>query len=42
MTLEELREELRSLLALPVERVLVSHGEPLLAGGGEALKRLLA
>jgi hypothetical protein len=42
MALEELREELGSLLAHPVERVLVSHGEPVLAGGGEALKRLLA
>jgi hypothetical protein len=30
------------LLELPVERVLVSHGEPLLQGGRDALERALA
>ena len=30
------------LLELPVERVLVSHGEPVLAGGRDALRRALA
>jgi hypothetical protein len=40
-TVAELRETLRPLLDLPVERVLVSHGEPVLAGGGEALARAL-
>lgn len=39
---ERLRESLRPLLELDVERVLVSHGEPVLTGGGEALRALLA
>jgi glyoxylase-like metal-dependent hydrolase (beta-lactamase superfamily II) len=34
-------ESLRPLLDLPVERVLVTHGEPVLEGGGEALARAL-
>jgi glyoxylase-like metal-dependent hydrolase (beta-lactamase superfamily II) len=34
-------ESLRPLLQLPVERVLVTHGEPVLTGGGEALARAL-
>jgi hypothetical protein len=38
----ELRALLRPLLALPVERVLVSHGEPVLADGHRALARALA
>jgi hypothetical protein len=38
-TLADMRETLRPLLELPVERVLVSHGEPVLAGGAEALRR---
>jgi hypothetical protein len=38
----ELREALRPLLDLPLEMVLVSHGEPVLAGGREALTKLLA
>jgi glyoxylase-like metal-dependent hydrolase (beta-lactamase superfamily II) len=33
----ELREALRPLLDLPVERLLVSHGEPVLAGAHSAL-----
>ena len=33
----ELAESLRPLLELPVERVLVSHGEPVLEGGSAAL-----
>jgi glyoxylase-like metal-dependent hydrolase (beta-lactamase superfamily II) len=38
----ELRERLRPLLELPVERVLVAHGEPVLADGAAALARALA
>jgi hypothetical protein len=37
----ELREALRPLLDLPVELVLVSHGEPVLSGGREAIARAL-
>jgi hypothetical protein len=37
----ELREALRPLLDLPVEMVLVSHGEPVLGGGREALAKSL-
>jgi len=39
---EELRESLQPLLQLDVERMLVSHGEPVLERGGEALAALLA
>jgi glyoxylase-like metal-dependent hydrolase (beta-lactamase superfamily II) len=38
----ELREALRPLLDLPAERLLVSHGEPVLAQASEALARALA
>jgi glyoxylase-like metal-dependent hydrolase (beta-lactamase superfamily II) len=41
-THESLKAALRPLLDLPVERVLVSHGEPVLAGGHAALADLLA
>lgn len=41
ITLDELRVRLRRLLALPVELVLVSHGEPVLTGGREALAAAL-
>jgi hypothetical protein len=37
----ELREALCPLLDLPVELVLVSHGEPVLSGGREAISRAL-
>jgi hypothetical protein len=37
MTRAQLGEKLRPLLDLPVELVLVSHGEPVLDGGREAL-----
>jgi glyoxylase-like metal-dependent hydrolase (beta-lactamase superfamily II) len=37
----KLAESLRPLLDLPVERVLVSHGEPVLADGREALAAAL-
>jgi glyoxylase-like metal-dependent hydrolase (beta-lactamase superfamily II) len=37
----EFRECLRPLLELPLERILVSHGEPVLSGGREALARAL-
>jgi glyoxylase-like metal-dependent hydrolase (beta-lactamase superfamily II) len=40
-TLAQLRDELRPLLELPVERLLVSHGEPVLAGGRAELERAL-
>jgi hypothetical protein len=39
---EETVERLRPLLALPVDRVLVTHGEPVLEDGHEALERALA
>jgi glyoxylase-like metal-dependent hydrolase (beta-lactamase superfamily II) len=38
---DQLADSLRPLLELPVERVLVSHGEPMLAGGRDALARML-
>ena len=41
ITLEELRKMLRPLLDLPVELVLVSHGEPVLAEARAALERAL-
>ena len=37
----DLRESLSPLLDLPVERVLVSHGAPVLADGRAALERVL-
>ncbi len=42
LTIERLRETLRPLLELPVELVLVSHGEPVLADGHAALAEALA
>lgn len=41
-TLDELAASLRPLLDLPVSRVLVSHGEPVLRNGRAALERALA
>jgi hypothetical protein len=41
-TLDDLRAALRPVLELPVELVLVSHGEPVLEGGRDALARALA
>jgi glyoxylase-like metal-dependent hydrolase (beta-lactamase superfamily II) len=41
-THDDLRETLQPLLALPVQRVLVSHGEPVLRGGKAALARVLS
>jgi hypothetical protein len=41
ITLEDLRGLLRPLLDLPIELVLVSHGEPMLENGREALRRAL-
>ena len=38
---ERFNPTLRPLLELGVERVLVTHGEPVLSGGGEALERAL-
>ena len=40
-THDDLRASLRPLLELPVERVLVSHGDPVLEGGRAALERVL-
>jgi hypothetical protein len=41
ITGSELREALRPLLQLPIELVLVSHGEPVLKGGRGALEQAL-
>ncbi len=41
-THDDLRTSLAPLLDLPVSRVLVSHGEPVLRGGGRALAAVLA
>ena len=41
VTPAELREYLRPLLELPVERVLVAHGEPVLERGHAALEQAL-
>jgi glyoxylase-like metal-dependent hydrolase (beta-lactamase superfamily II) len=41
MTVETLLDSLRPLLELPVELVLLAHGEPVLAGGREALAKAL-
>ncbi len=41
MRRRQLREALRPLLDLPVEKVLVSHGEPVLRGGRDAITRAL-
>ena len=38
----DLKDSLRPLLELPVERVLVSHGEPVHGDGSEALRAVLA
>jgi hypothetical protein len=38
----QLRKALRPILNLPVEMVLVSHGEPVLSGGREALANALS
>jgi glyoxylase-like metal-dependent hydrolase (beta-lactamase superfamily II) len=38
----DLRRALTPLLELPIQRVLVSHGEPVLRGGRAALSRALA
>ena len=42
LTLEGLRVLLRPLLELPIELVLVAHGEPVLSGGREALAEAIA
>jgi hypothetical protein len=41
LTVAQLRERLRPLLDLPVELVLVSHGDPVLSGGHAALAAAL-
>ncbi|HEY7004185.1 MAG TPA: hypothetical protein VH281_07880 [Gaiellaceae bacterium] len=42
LTHDELREALRPLLDLPVELVLVSHGEPVLQNGRAAIEQALS
>jgi glyoxylase-like metal-dependent hydrolase (beta-lactamase superfamily II) len=37
----KVRENLSALAGLPIERVLVSHGEPVLEHGGAEFERLL-
>ena len=37
----DLKKSLRPLLDLPLERILVSHGEPVLSGGKDVLAELL-
>ncbi len=39
---DELQQLLRPSLELPIERVLVSHGEPVLSSGAEALRQCLS
>jgi hypothetical protein len=41
LTQGELRDLLAPVLDLPVERVLTSHGEPMLSGGAAELERIL-
>jgi hypothetical protein len=41
-TLDDLRESLRPVLEHPLERVLVSHGKPVLNDGAEALVTVLS
>ena len=41
-SLADLRAALAPLLELPIEMVVVSHGEPVLRGGRAALERALA
>jgi hypothetical protein len=41
ISIADLAERLRPLLDLPIESVLVSHGEPVLTGGRDALERAL-
>jgi glyoxylase-like metal-dependent hydrolase (beta-lactamase superfamily II) len=41
MTLEQFKQRLRPLLELPVEAVLVTHGDPVRENGGEELRRAL-
>jgi len=42
ITIADLAERVRPLLDLPIESVLVSHGEPVMTGGRDALARALA
>jgi hypothetical protein len=42
MTIAKLKEQLRPLLELPIEHVLVSHGEPVIGNGARALSEALA
>jgi hypothetical protein len=42
LTVAQLKERLRPLLELPVEHVLVSHGEPVIGRGRQALAKALA
>jgi hypothetical protein len=42
LTVDRLRDLLMPLLDLPIELILVSHGEPVLAGGHAQLRAALA
>ncbi|HVD66407.1 MAG TPA: hypothetical protein VNB65_05865, partial [Gaiellaceae bacterium] len=42
LTADELPEAMRPLLDLPIELVLVSHGEPVLENGQAAIERALS
>jgi hypothetical protein len=42
LDVDRLKERLRPLLELPVELVLVTHGEPVLEDGQAALSKALA
>jgi hypothetical protein len=42
LTIAQLKQALGPLVELPVERVLVSHGKPVLADGRRALAAALA
>lgn len=42
LTYDELRDALRPLLELPIEMVLVSHGEPVVRDGHAAVERALS
>ena len=42
VTAEQMREGMRALLELPVERVLITHGEPVVEDAHERLREALA
>ena len=42
MTLDDVRAELQVLLSHDIQIILPSHGEPVLSGAAEALRKALA